>query len=95
VDAVGAKVAAATERVARNAFTTAMVRTETRGNRMAAASREYIQGLKDGVTMYAWWKDGTQNVGTCGTTLLQAHAEIDKEYGIENKKEEAPNDGNS
>ena len=25
-----------------------------------------------GVRTWAWWKDGTQYVGTCGTTLKEA-----------------------
>lgn len=32
----------------------------------------YLHGKMDGLTEYAWWKDGTQYVGTCGTTLLEA-----------------------
>ena len=28
----------------------------------------YLAGLKE----YAWWKDGTEHVGTCGTTLKVA-----------------------
>ena len=34
-------------------------------------------GLKEGLKMYAWWKDGTQWVGTCGCTLKQALSEVD------------------
>lgn len=34
--------------------------------------------LKDGITLFAWWKDGTQYVGTCGTTLKEALEKIDK-----------------
>ena len=30
------------------------------------------EGVIDGLTRYAWWKDGTQYVGTCGTTLKDA-----------------------
>lgn len=40
---------------------------------------DYIRGLKAGVRLYAWWKDGTQYVGTCGTTLKHALERIDKE----------------
>ncbi len=39
---------------------------------------DYIRGLKAGVRLYAWWKDGLQYVGTCGTTLKHALEEIDK-----------------
>lgn len=31
-----------------------------------------MNGLEDGLRMYAWWKDGIEYVGTCGTTLKQA-----------------------
>ena len=30
------------------------------------------EGYKEGLTAYAWWKDGVQYVGTCGTTLKEA-----------------------
>jgi len=36
----------------------------------------FKQGLRDGVTRYAWWKDGTQYVGTCKTTLKEALEDI-------------------
>lgn len=32
----------------------------------------YKKGLIDGLTRFAWWKDGVQYVGTSGTTLKQA-----------------------
>lgn len=41
--------------------------------------KEYKKGLIDGVTRYAWWKDGVQYVGTFGKTLKQAIEEIDFE----------------
>ena len=34
----------------------------------------YLQGKLDGIQEYAWWKDGVQYVGTCGTTLKEAMA---------------------
>jgi hypothetical protein len=40
---------------------------------------DYIRGLKAGIRLYAWWKDGLQYVGTCGTTLKHALETIDKE----------------
>lgn len=39
--------------------------------------RALVDGIKQGVAMYAWWKDGEQYVGTCGKTLRQALADID------------------
>lgn len=36
----------------------------------------YIEGLKEGIRRYAWWKNGCQYVGSCGTTLKQALEEI-------------------
>ena len=32
----------------------------------------YQVGYKDGLGAYAWWKDGVQYVGNCGTTLKEA-----------------------
>ena len=34
------------------------------------------EALIEGVTMYAWWKDGEQWVGSCGTTLKEAIKKI-------------------
>ena len=44
-----------------------------------ALSREYWKGVEDGMRRYAWWKDGTEYVGTCGKSLKQAIRELDKE----------------
>jgi len=35
------------------------------------------EGMRQGITLYAWWKDGTQYVGTTGRTLKQALEEVD------------------
>jgi hypothetical protein len=43
------------------------------------SNANYIRGLKAGVRLYAWWKDGIQYVGTCGTTLKHALERIDEE----------------
>jgi len=40
------------------------------------------EGIKEGITLYAWWKDGVQYVGTCGRTLKEALADVNKEWGI-------------
>jgi hypothetical protein len=32
----------------------------------------YDEGYQDGMSAYAWWKDGEQHVGTSGRTLKQA-----------------------
>ena len=32
----------------------------------------YRKGFEDGLECFAWWKDGTQFVGTCSTTLKEA-----------------------
>ncbi len=42
-------------------------------------ARAYHEGLREGLEMYAHWKDGVQYVGTCGKTLKQALEEIDKQ----------------
>lgn len=38
----------------------------------------YLYGVKDGITMFAHWKDGVQYVGSCGLTLKKALEEVDK-----------------
>lgn len=45
---------------------------------MDETKRTYYDGLREGITMYAWWKDGKQYVGTTGKTLHRALAEINK-----------------
>jgi len=42
-----------------------------------AQTRAYYQGMRDGVTNYAYWRDGVQYVGTSGRTLKEALADID------------------
>lgn len=36
-------------------------------------------GIIEGLKRFAWWKDGTQFVGTCGTTLKKAIEEVENE----------------
>lgn len=42
-------------------------------------TKAYYQGLREGLEMYAHWKDGVQYVGTTGKTLKVALAEIQVE----------------
>ena len=44
-----------------------------------AQSRAYYQGRRDGISLYAHWKDGVQYVGTTGCTLKEALEYIDQE----------------
>ena len=44
-----------------------------------AQSRAYYQGRRDGISLYAHWKDGVEYVGTTGRTLKEALAYIDQE----------------
>lgn len=44
-----------------------------------AQTRAYHAGLREGVSMYAHWKDGVQYVGTTGRTLEQALDDINQE----------------
>jgi hypothetical protein len=39
----------------------------------------YYNGLREGVRLYAHWKDGVQYVGTTGKTLKKAIEQIDAE----------------
>ena len=39
----------------------------------------YKEGMKKGIWLYAWWKDGVQYVGTSGRTLEQALKEVQDE----------------
>lgn len=40
------------------------------------AEISFKAGLKEGIRMFAWWKDGVQYVDTCGTTLKDALDEV-------------------
>ena len=46
-----------------------------------AANEAWLKGFVSGLTEYAWWKDGEQYVGTCGTTLEKAIERAKKKYG--------------
>ena len=39
------------------------------------AEISFKAGIKEALTMYAWWEDGIQYVGTTGTTLKEALGE--------------------
>ena len=39
----------------------------------------YKAGILDGLRRYAWWKDGEEQVGTCGTSLKSAIKDVDEE----------------
>ena len=40
----------------------------------------YKRGFIDGLRAYAWWKDGKQEVGSCGTTLSDAIEMVEKTW---------------
>jgi hypothetical protein len=44
--------------------------------------RTFLSGFIEGLKAFAWWKDGTQYVGTCGTTLQKAIDQAKEEAGI-------------
>jgi len=41
------------------------------------AEISFKAGMKKGIWLYAWWKDGVQYVGTTGRTLAEALKEVD------------------
>jgi len=45
-------------------------------------NNDYKKGFEDGVRCFAWWKDGTQMVGTIGTTLERALAGVENRHGF-------------
>ena len=40
--------------------------------------KRYREGYEAGLRAYAWWKEGTEYVGSCGTTLKQALKQAEK-----------------
>lgn len=57
-----------------------MPETETQRD-LTIPDTEYDQGFIDGLTAFAWWKDGEQFVGTTGATLKDA---VRERYGLWN-----------
>lgn len=45
-------------------------------------SDDYRKGFEDGIRCFAWWKDGVQMVGNCGTTLERALAGVENRHGF-------------
>ena len=41
-----------------------------------AEINKYYSGMREGLRLYAWWKDSEQYVGTCGTKLKEAISEV-------------------
>ena len=41
--------------------------------------KAYYDGLREGIMLYAHWKDGTQYVGTTGRTLIKALEEVGRD----------------
>ena len=48
-------------------------------DRTNAERADYLRGLMNGFQSYAWWKDGVQYVGSCGTRLMSALKTISDE----------------
>lgn len=44
-----------------------------------AVRTAYFEGVREGLRKYAWWKEGVEYVGSCGTTLKAALAHVDAE----------------
>ena len=40
---------------------------------------KYFEGVKHGIWLFAWWKDGIQYVGNCGNTLDKAIADVSRD----------------
>jgi hypothetical protein len=47
-----------------------------------ALQTAYLRGFIDGLRHFAWWKDGVEYVGTCGTTLKQAIDAAKRDYAV-------------
>lgn len=47
---------------------------------MRSRSKDWLEGYIEGLTAFAWWKDGIQYVGTCGTTLATAEKQARSEW---------------
>jgi len=47
----------------------------------------YDEGFKAGLKTFAWWKDGVEQVGTCGTTLKDAQDTLEMLWNYKPLKE--------
>ena len=45
---------------------------------LKAYEEGYLDGVREGIRRYAWWKDGIQYVGSCGGTLRDALQELER-----------------
>lgn len=45
---------------------------------MTEGKDDFYEGMKEGIRLYAWWRDGIQYVGTTGRTLKEALEDVDK-----------------
>lgn len=54
-----------------------MYGVKTGGFTSVAEAEAYFDGVADGLRVFAWHRDGTQYVGTCGTTLAAAQNELE------------------
>ena len=48
-------------------------------------NEDFANGVKEGIKLFAWWKDGIQYVGTTGTTLKEALKKVDEAYPPKDK----------
>lgn len=46
----------------------------------AGIQKAFKEGMIAGVRRFAWWRNGIQYVGACGTTLKKAIEGINKEF---------------
>ncbi|NQT91466.1 MAG: hypothetical protein HQ559_01800 [Lentisphaerae bacterium] len=44
----------------------------------ALSFEAFKEGYREGLKTFAWWKDGVQQVGSCGTTLRMALSEMEQ-----------------
>jgi len=47
----------------------------------------YEQGFRNGLRTFAWWKEGEEQVGTCGTSLKDALEIVEKLWNFKPPKE--------
>lgn len=59
-----------------------MYGVKTGGFASVAEAEAYFDGVADGLRVFAWHRDGTQYVGTCGTTLAAAQNELEAQRAM-------------
>ena len=67
------------EAIRKVAWRSELVSTNKDKDQVLLPNSPYHDGIREGIRRYAWYRDGTQYVGTTGRTLREVLEEVDNE----------------